>query len=269
MGKSRNKNRNLSKTDKVYAKKARNKLKKQNAKKTGAAHLLAKVAAANKTKNHLQGLKPTESRRSFRKRLAKFKANKLKERKKQNVDTVTDVSEPSATGSQQSVVNAEPTVTLGPRNSSFSTLKKEYAALSRRLEAGVPTHRKQFNGMLKLCAAIGEYHLAVFVLGQMSAQDLDPDEEAFTFLKLLQEKKPTNSTYIEGVTLNEALGGIHPKVIIKQLLQKHKLDAMHTSLQDEVSKVKIWLKQNVEICNEKGTRCRKNHLFKKKVTLSL
>jgi hypothetical protein len=248
MGKARNKNRSLTKSDKVYAKKSRNKIKKQNIRRTGMTHVLKKLAAVNK--DRLAGLQPNESRRSFRKRLAKFKVAKLKERKNPKTGD-TDAELGKHVIDANNVTN--PKTVLGPKNASFDSLKSEWAALQRRIEANVPTPLKKFNNMLKLCAAIGEYHLAVFVLGQMSAQDLELDDETYNFLALLQEKTPTNETYIQGVDISDALGGLHPKGVIKQLLQKRKVEGKWAGLQSaEVPQVKKWLQQNISLCNERA-----------------
>eukprot|EP00750_Incisomonas_marina_P025690 INCI5627.2.p1 GENE.INCI5627.2~~INCI5627.2.p1 ORF type:complete len:233 (-),score=52.15 INCI5627.2:450-1148(-) len=104
--------------------------------------------------------------------------------------------------------------------------------------------------MLKMCAAIGEYHLAVFILGQMAAQEIEPDDESFDYLRLLQQKTPTNQTYIQGVDLGDALNGLHPKVVIKQLIQKRQIAEKWTELQPEVTKVRSWLISNTETINE-------------------
>ncbi len=261
MGKAKNKNRTLSKTDKVYAKKARNKLKKQNAKRSGgdAQKLLAKLAADTSSKNRIVGLKADESRRSYRKRLAKFNAERLAERKGGKADSGgkgggDDNGEAGSSGKEggtSSAANKEKDLStaLGPRNSSYSSLVGEFEALQRRIEAGVPTQAKQFNNMLRLCAAIGEYHLAVFVLGQMSAQGLEPDDEAFGYLQLLQGKTPTNQTYIKGAELGDALSGLHPKVVIKELIQKRNVDSKWVELQPQVTRVKKWLAANTDEIN--------------------
>lgn len=250
MGKAKNKNRSMSKADKVYAKKARNKIKKQNVQRTGAQHLLSKLAESG-NKNRITGLKSTESRRSFRKRLAKFNADRLSSRKGGKSDDA-DADEKSDTSAVDKKASRDPSTALGPRNSSYASLVSEFEALQRRIGAGVPTHMKKFNGMLKMCAAIGEYHLAVFILGQMAAQEIKPDDESFDYLRLLQQKTPTNQTYIQGVDLGDALDGLHPKVVIKQLIQKRQIDEKWTELQPEVTKVRSWLTSNTAMINEGG-----------------
>lgn len=242
MGKARNKNRTLSKADKVYAKKERNKKKKQNQRRTGTKDILKKVAATNK--NRIAGLLPTESRRSYRKRLAKFRASKETEKNTEKRAKLEDnkVSERTE--------NANP---LGPRNASYESLVNEYEALNRRIKAGVSTSLKQFNSMLNKCAAIGEYHLAVYLLGEISAQDLEPDFTTIDTLRLLLQKTPTMKTYIKGVELDvEVLGGLHPKAIVKQLIQKHVWEAKWEGMQSQVATVKEWLKKNINECNDSG-----------------
>ena len=236
----------MSKTDKVYAKKARNKLKKQNALRTGAQHVLAKLAEKNK--NKISGLKSTESRRSFRKRLAKFKAERLAQRKDGKSTGGSENSENSDADGNAPARDAR--TALGPRNSSYTSLVNEYEALQRRIEAGVPTHGKKFNAMLKMCAAIGEYHLSVFILGQMTAQDLELGDEAYEYLHLLQQKTPTNQTYIKGLVLGDALNGLHPKVVIKQLLQKRNVEAKWQELQSDAGRVREWLAQHTSDIND-------------------